>query len=41
MRTEFRLFAVFGGHVPFAPVYTAADIAQDPHFAARDMIVAL
>jgi crotonobetainyl-CoA:carnitine CoA-transferase CaiB-like acyl-CoA transferase len=30
-----------GGQVPFAPVYTAADIAHDPHFIARDMIVAL
>jgi len=40
-RTKHELFSIFGGQVPFAPVYTAADIAQDPHFAARDMIVEL
>ena len=40
-RSKHELFAIFGGQVPFAPVYTAADIAQDPHFAARDMIVGL
>lgn len=28
----------FGGKVPFGPVYDAADIASEPHFAARDML---
>ena len=27
------------GNVPFGGIYTAADIADDPHFAARDNIV--
>lgn len=40
-RSKHELSALFGGHVPFAPVYTVADIVRDPHFAARDMIVAL
>ena len=28
-----------GGKIPFGPVYTMADIAQDQHFAAREMLV--
>jgi len=40
-RTKQELSSIFGGQVPFAPVYTVADIVQDLHFAARDMIVAL
>jgi crotonobetainyl-CoA:carnitine CoA-transferase CaiB-like acyl-CoA transferase len=40
-RSKHELSALFGGHVPFAPVYTVADIMQDPHFAARDMIIEL
>lgn len=40
-RSKHELSALFGGHVPFAPVYTVADIVRDPHFAVRDMIVAL
>ena len=40
-RSKQELSALFGGHVPFAPVYTVADIVRDPHFAARDMIVRL
>jgi crotonobetainyl-CoA:carnitine CoA-transferase CaiB-like acyl-CoA transferase len=40
-RSKRELSALFGGHVPFAPVYTMADIVQDPHFSARDMIVKL
>lgn len=33
-----ELRARLGGKVPFGPVYHVADIEQDPHFAARDMI---
>jgi crotonobetainyl-CoA:carnitine CoA-transferase CaiB-like acyl-CoA transferase len=33
------LLEIFGGKIPFGPVYDIADIAQDPHFAARNMIV--
>jgi crotonobetainyl-CoA:carnitine CoA-transferase CaiB-like acyl-CoA transferase len=38
-RTKKQLLEVFGGSIPFGPVYDIADIAQDPHFAARNMIV--
>ena len=40
-RTKQELSSIFGGQVPFAPVYTVADIMRDPHFTARDMIVGL
>ncbi len=40
-RSKHELSSLFGGQVPFAPVYTVADIVQDPHFIARDMIVKL
>jgi crotonobetainyl-CoA:carnitine CoA-transferase CaiB-like acyl-CoA transferase len=40
-RSKHELLGIFGGHVPFSPVYTVADIANDPHFAAREMIVSL
>jgi len=40
-RSKRELASLFGGQVPFAPVYTVADIVQDPHFVARDMIVGL
>lgn len=36
--TKEELKAVFGGKVPFSPIYTGADIFKDPHFAARDML---
>jgi crotonobetainyl-CoA:carnitine CoA-transferase CaiB-like acyl-CoA transferase len=36
-----QVVARLGGVVPCAPVNTAADIAADPHVAARDMIVSL
>ena len=32
---------MLGGKVPFGPVYDVADIMADPHFAAREMIVAV
>jgi len=37
-RTKEELRQHFGGEVPFGPVYTAAEIFADPHFAARDML---
>lgn len=36
--TKEELRALFGGKVPFSPIYTAEDIFHDPHFAARDML---
>jgi crotonobetainyl-CoA:carnitine CoA-transferase CaiB-like acyl-CoA transferase len=38
-RTKKELLELFGGKIPFGPVYDMADIAQDPHFAVRNMIV--
>lgn len=38
-RTKSELLAALGGKVPFGPVYNVRDIAADPHFAAREMIV--
>jgi crotonobetainyl-CoA:carnitine CoA-transferase CaiB-like acyl-CoA transferase len=29
---------LFGGKVPFSPIYTAEEIFADPHFQARDML---
>jgi len=40
-RTKQELLAQFGGLIPFSPVYNIADIAADPHFAHRDMLVEL
>lgn len=37
-RTKAQLRELFGGKVPFSPIYTAQDIFADPHFAARDML---
>lgn len=36
--TKEELRVLFGGKVPFSPVYTAEDIFRDPHFAARGML---
>jgi crotonobetainyl-CoA:carnitine CoA-transferase CaiB-like acyl-CoA transferase len=36
--TKAELQDRLGGLVPFGPVLTIAEIAQDPHFAARDML---
>ena len=36
--TKAQLQDRLGGVVPFGPVLTIAEIAQDPHFAARDML---
>lgn len=40
-KTKAELLALLGGKVPFGPVYDVADIVADPHFKARDMVVAL
>jgi crotonobetainyl-CoA:carnitine CoA-transferase CaiB-like acyl-CoA transferase len=37
-RSKDELRAVFGGRVPFSPIYNAAEIFADPHFAARQML---
>jgi crotonobetainyl-CoA:carnitine CoA-transferase CaiB-like acyl-CoA transferase len=37
--TKAQLIARLGGKIPFGPVMNIADIAGDPHFAAREMIV--
>jgi len=37
--TKAELMARLGGRIPFGPVMNIADIAADPHFAARQMIV--
>jgi len=37
-RTKAQLRELFGGHVPFGPIYTAEDIFADPHFAVRGML---
>ena len=34
-----ELTALLGGEIPFAPVYTAADVFGDPHYRARQMLV--
>ena len=39
--TKAELADLLGGSIPFGPVYNMADIAADPHFAARDMVVAV
>lgn len=36
--TKAELVSLLGGHIPFGPVYDAADIFLDPHFKARDML---
>lgn len=37
-QTKAELAALFGGHVPFGPIFSAAEIFADPHFAVRDML---
>lgn len=39
LHTKRELAALLGGEIPFAPVYTAADVFTDPHFRARQMLV--
>jgi crotonobetainyl-CoA:carnitine CoA-transferase CaiB-like acyl-CoA transferase len=40
-RTKHEILAALGGHVPVAPVHTVADIYDDPHAKAREMLVEL
>lgn len=37
--TRAELATLLGGEIPFAPVYTAADVFADPHYRARQMLV--
>ena len=37
--TREELTVLLGGEIPFAPVYTAADVFADPHYRARQMLV--
>jgi crotonobetainyl-CoA:carnitine CoA-transferase CaiB-like acyl-CoA transferase len=39
--TKAELTARLGGYIPFGPVMNIADIARDPHFAVREMIVSV
>lgn len=36
--TKLELRSLFGGKVPFSPIYNAEDIFTDPHFAVRQML---
>jgi crotonobetainyl-CoA:carnitine CoA-transferase CaiB-like acyl-CoA transferase len=38
-RTKTELAALFGGVIPFGPIYDVADIFADPHFRIRGMLV--
>lgn len=38
-RTKAQLMELLGGSIPFGPVYNIDEIASDPHFSAREMIV--
>jgi crotonobetainyl-CoA:carnitine CoA-transferase CaiB-like acyl-CoA transferase len=38
-RTKAQLRELFGGQLPFGPIYDAQDIFNDPYFAAREMLV--
>lgn len=37
-RTKLQLRELFGGKVPFSPIYNAQEIFEDPHFAIRQML---
>jgi crotonobetainyl-CoA:carnitine CoA-transferase CaiB-like acyl-CoA transferase len=37
-RTKLQLRALFGGKIPFSPIYNAQEIFADPHFAVREML---
>ncbi|MFO1465516.1 MAG: CoA transferase [Steroidobacteraceae bacterium] len=39
IRTRRELMGIFGGQVPFGPVFDVADIMKDAHFSAREMII--
>ena len=38
-RTKAKLTQLFGGVIPFGPIYDIADIFADPHFHIREMLV--
>jgi len=37
-KTKLELKELFGGRVPFSPIYTGEEIFKDEHFAARNML---
>jgi crotonobetainyl-CoA:carnitine CoA-transferase CaiB-like acyl-CoA transferase len=39
VRTKEEIGQCLGGKVPFGPVYTSAEIFQDPHYRVREMLV--
>lgn len=38
-KTKAELTELFGGVIPFGPIYDVSDIFADPHFRIRDMLV--
>jgi len=40
-RTKAEMAEILGGAIPFGPIFTASDIAEDRHFQIRNMIVEL
>lgn len=38
-KTKAELSELFGGVIPFGPIYDVSDIFADPHFRIRDMLV--
>lgn len=38
LHTKAQMRQLFGGKVPFSPIYTAEEIFADPHFRARNML---
>lgn len=40
-KTKKQLTALFGGKIPFGPVYDINDILEDEHYKVRDMIIAV
>ena len=38
-KTKAELTTLFGGVIPFGPIYDVSDIFADPHFRIRDMLV--
>ncbi len=39
VRTKEEIAQCLGGKVPFGPVYTSAEIFEDPHYRVREMLV--
>ena len=37
-RTKAELRELFGGKIPFSPIYNAAEIFADPHYTVRQML---